>query len=236
MGRLQKPKLLRSLLRCQRICAQCTLVERDLHYLILCTDRGYANGCKESSEKLRRPHHAHLQNINSTCSDLNGLFVVQHGHALASSVSICLDLFDPGMILIACFLFIRYAIAPFDSHYPGQRSSAQQIHGRALLFTLHQHVLGTDVDQCARRDASNSCSIRPVTCRPAQRLFSAPPHVQLLSNVRHSKFVATTCVSHSGAFTADQVSQKNKDACMQSFCPRLVDLLLALCRQPSVAG
>jgi len=27
--------------------------------------------------------------------------------------------------LIACFLFIRYAIASFDSHYPGQKSSTQ---------------------------------------------------------------------------------------------------------------
>ncbi len=52
IGRLQKPKLLCSLLGCQRICAQRALVERDLHYLILCTDRTYANSCQENGEEL----------------------------------------------------------------------------------------------------------------------------------------------------------------------------------------
>lgn len=51
--------------------------------------------------------------------------------------------------------------------------------------------------------------------------------------VGHSKSVETACVSHSGAFTADQVSQKNEDGCMHPSC--LVDLLLALCRQTSDA-
>jgi len=73
-------------------------------------------------------------------------------------------------------------------------------------------------------------------CRPAQRLLSAPHHVQLLSNVRYIKSVATACISHLKAFTTDQVSQEYKDACMQSFCPRLVDLLLALYCRPSASG
>ena len=114
---------------------------------------------------------------------------------------------------------LHHAIASFDSHYPGQKSSTQA-NTRVCFIELYTNTLGTDVGQCASRAASNSCSLRSVACRPAQRLSSAPAHVQLLSNVRHSRSAATACVSRSGAFTADQVSQENKDACMQSFCPR----------------
>ncbi len=110
------------------------------------------------------------------------------------------------MALIACFLFIRYAFASFDSHYLGQRSSAHA----SLRITL----------LCKTRTAQVRGSVRLTirikhlqlkvseACRPAQRLLSAPHHVQLLSNVRYIKSVATACVSHLKAFTTDQVSQE----------------------------